>query len=55
MCALMFQAGKRLGRRHLRMLLTAVGGDCLQGTNNTREKVSGKVVVSLVLRRPLGL
>lgn len=42
MCALMFQAGKRLGRRHLRMILTAVGRDCLEGTNSTREKVRRK-------------
>ena len=42
MCTLVFQAGKRLGRRHLRMLLTAVGRDCLEGTNNTREKVRRK-------------
>lgn len=39
----MFQAGNRLGRRHLRILLTAVGRGCLQGTNNTKEKVSDNV------------
>lgn len=33
------QAGKRLGRRHLHKILTAVGRDCLQDTNTTEEKV----------------
>ncbi|CAM9172792.1 unnamed protein product [Ectocarpus sp. 12 AP-2014] len=41
------KARKRLGRRHLRMLLTAVGRDCLEGTSNTREKVDALVRVIL--------
>ncbi|CAN0115798.1 unnamed protein product [Pylaiella littoralis] len=34
------EAGRRLGRQHLHKLLTSVGQDCLQGTNNTWEKVN---------------
>eukprot|EP00752_Nemacystus_decipiens_P007102 g6364.t1 len=41
------QAGNRLGRRHLRILLTAVGRDCLQGTTNTKEKVDTLLQVVL--------
>lgn len=36
------QAGRRLGKRHLHKLLTAVGRGCLQGANNTVEKVKWK-------------
>ncbi|CAM9791650.1 unnamed protein product [Ectocarpus sp. 6 AP-2014] len=41
------KAGKQLGRRHLRMLLTAVGRGCLEGTNNPREKVDALVQIIL--------
>ncbi|CAM9229427.1 unnamed protein product [Pylaiella littoralis] len=41
------QAGRRLGKQHLHKLLTAVGQDCLQGTNNTWEKVNRLVLVIL--------
>ncbi|CAM9616074.1 unnamed protein product [Ectocarpus sp. 6 AP-2014] len=44
-----FQAGKRLGTRHLHMLLTAVGGGCLQGTNNTGEKIQVDRLLQVVL------
>ncbi|CAM9709142.1 unnamed protein product [Ectocarpus sp. 8 AP-2014] len=40
-------AGNRLGKRHLRKILTAVGQDCLQGVNDTGAKVN--VLVSVVL------
>ncbi|CAM9961251.1 unnamed protein product, partial [Ectocarpus fasciculatus] len=40
-------AGRRLGKRHLRKILTAVGRDCLQGANDTGAKVN--VLVSAVL------
>eukprot|EP00752_Nemacystus_decipiens_P002649 g2479.t1 len=41
------QAGRRLGKQHLRTLLMAVGRGCLEGTNNAEEKVERllKVVV----------
>ncbi|CAN0509371.1 unnamed protein product, partial [Ectocarpus sp. 12 AP-2014] len=38
---------RRLGKQHLHKLLTAVGQDCLQGTNNTWEKVNRLVLVIL--------
>ncbi|CAM9622956.1 unnamed protein product [Ectocarpus sp. 8 AP-2014] len=41
------QAGRRLGKRHLRKILTAVGRDCLKGANDTGAKVN--VLVSVVL------
>ncbi|CBN79018.1 expressed unknown protein [Ectocarpus siliculosus] len=40
-------AGSRLGKRHLRKILTAVGQDCPQGANDTGAKVSLLVYVVL--------
>ncbi|CAB1110500.1 unnamed protein product [Ectocarpus sp. CCAP 1310/34] len=41
------QAGRKLGKRHLQIILKAVGRDCLRGTNTADEKV--KVLVGIVL------
>eukprot|EP00752_Nemacystus_decipiens_P010455 g9314.t1 len=45
--ALEVQAGRQLGKRHLRKLLTAVGRGCLQGTTSVEEKVNQLVLVVL--------
>eukprot|EP00903_Cladosiphon_okamuranus_P009011 g8620.t1 len=49
------QNGKRLGKRHLRTLLVAVGRGCLEGTNTAGEKVEKllKVIVPEASIRPV--
>ena len=42
------QAGRRLGRRHLRKLFKAVGRGCLQGTSSVEEKVKRLSTVASV-------
>eukprot|EP00752_Nemacystus_decipiens_P006453 g5812.t1 len=48
------EAKQRLGKRHLKKLLVAVGRDCLQGTNTTGEKVEKLVRVIIPEARSPG-
>lgn len=43
------QGGRKLGKRHLRKLLKAVCGGCLEGTKSTQEKVTACCLCTILI------